>query len=223
MPRRYRGMDSFWWLDQIGAFDRTIDQVDDIAAARREPSLQLVGRPDHATLDLASLHSVGVRLVGRLQSIEGRRVCFAPDLRTTIAAADERMQRVLDRIDEGIDRLGLRSEVLPPERAARVELDDVPESIDLGRDGITSVVWATGHIRRYGWLDLPLLDAAGEIRQRRGVTPVAGAYVLGQRFQHYRNSNFIDGVGRDAEFVADHICRRSTALPAHPSIRSRQS
>src|SRR4051794_25568620 len=51
MPRRYRGMDSFWWLDQVGAFDRTIDQVDDIPAARREPSLQVVGRPDHATLD----------------------------------------------------------------------------------------------------------------------------------------------------------------------------
>jgi len=33
-----------------------------------------------------------------------------------------------------------------------------------------------------------------------------GAYVLGQRFQHRRNSNFIDGVGRDAQFVAEHIC-----------------
>ncbi len=182
-----------------------------------------MGRPDHATLDLASLQSVGVRLVGRLNAIDGRRVSFGTDLRATIAAADERMRRVLDRIDDGIDRLGLGSEVLPPERATRVELEDVPESIDLARDAITSVVWATGYTRRYGWLDLPLLDTAGEIRQRRGVTPVAGAYVLGQRFQHYRNSNFIDGVGRDAEFVADHICRRYTAPNARPSIRSRQS
>jgi hypothetical protein len=38
-----------------------------------------------------------------------------------------------------------------------------------------------------------------------------GAYVLGQRFQHHRNSNFIDGVGRDARFVAEHI--------SHPSGR----
>ena len=45
MPRTYRGMDTFWWLDQIGAFDRTIDEVRDRAAARNEPSFQLVGRP----------------------------------------------------------------------------------------------------------------------------------------------------------------------------------
>ena len=41
-----------------------------------------------------------------------------------------------------------------------------------------------------------------------------GAYVLGQRFQHYRNSNFIDGVGRDAHYVAEHICRTRRPLTA---------
>jgi putative flavoprotein involved in K+ transport len=53
-----------------------------------------------------------------------------------------------------------------------------------------------------------VLDDHGEIRQRRGCTPVAGLYVLGQRFQHYRNSSFIGGVGRDAAFVADQIAGR---------------
>ncbi len=53
LPRRYRGMDIFWWLERIGSFDRTIDEMPDPVAARREPSLQLVGRPDQRTLDLA--------------------------------------------------------------------------------------------------------------------------------------------------------------------------
>ena len=53
---------------------------------------------------------------------------------------------------------------------------------------------------------------AARSRQYRGVTPMPGAYVLGQRFQHYRNSNFIDGVGRDARFVAEHICRTNAAV-----------
>ena len=44
MPRRYRGMDVFWWLESTGRLARTIDDVADPAAARREPSLQLVGR-----------------------------------------------------------------------------------------------------------------------------------------------------------------------------------
>ena len=53
---------------------------------------------------------------------------------------------------------------------------------------------------------------AGEIRQRRGVTAIPGLYVLGQRFQHTRRSNFIDGVGADAAFVADHLIGRTTPI-----------
>ena len=43
LPRRYRGMDIFWWLDSTGRLARTVDQVRDVTAARYEPSLQLVG------------------------------------------------------------------------------------------------------------------------------------------------------------------------------------
>ena len=55
MPRRYRGMDIFWWLDQIGALDRTIDQMHSTAEAQREPSLQLVGRSTGGEVDLPTL------------------------------------------------------------------------------------------------------------------------------------------------------------------------
>ena len=79
------------------------------------------------------------------------------------------------------------------------------------------MIWATGHRRTYPWLHLPVLDASGEIRQRRGVTPYPGLYVLGQRFQHYRSSNFIDGVGRDAAFVAAHLVGRASPLTPTPN------
>ena len=78
-------------------------------------------------------------------------------------------------------------------------------------DGISAVVWATGYRRAYPWLHLPILDDHGEIRQHRGVTPIDGVYVLGQRFQHRRRSNFLDGVGLDAELVADHLANRDLA------------
>jgi putative flavoprotein involved in K+ transport len=222
MPRRYRGMDTFWWLDQIGAFDRTIDDVADVAAARHEPSLQLVGRPDHTTLDLPALQALGVRLVGRMSAADGERVQLSDGLGAVIDSADLQMRRVLDRIDDAVARFGLTSEVLDPEPIAVADPVAAPQSIHLARESITSVVWATGHTRRYDWLDLPILDEFGELRQRRGLTPVTGVYVLGQRFQHFRNSNFIDGVGRDAEFVADHICTRSP-LDVHPSAHSQEN
>ena len=176
--------------------------------ARREPSTQLVGRPDRRSLDLTTLQGDGVRLVGRLVGLDGPRAGFASDLAATTAAADARMHRVLRDIDRHIDANGLSGEVLPARHHPGVTTTDAVTELDLRAAGIRSVVWATGHRRSYGWLRLPVLDEHGEIRQRRGRTPVAGLYVLGQRFQHYRSSNFIGGVGRDAAFVADQIAGR---------------
>ena len=207
LPRQYRGMDVFWWLDLIGAFDKTIDEVSDAAAARREPSIQLVGRADNRTLDLPALHANGVRLVGRLTGIDGTRVALASNLTATVDAAHRQMTNLLARIDEAIIQRGLTTEVLDPEPIPRLAPFPVQDSLDLTTLGINTIIWATGHRRPYEWLDLPIRDRHGEVIQRRGVTPIRGAYVLGQRFQHHRNSNFIDGVGRDARYVAEHICR----------------
>lgn len=205
VPRSYRGMDIFWWLDRLGLLDKTIDEASDPALARSEPSLQLVGRRDQRTLDLASLQADGVRLVGRLAGIDGHRIRLAPDLPATVADAQHRLRRLLAGIDDYVEANGLAGEVLAPEPSPAVATEPVVRTLDLPDAGISSVVWATGYRRTYPWLRLPVLDRAGEIRQHRGSTPVGGLYVLGQRFQHHRSSNFIGGVGRDAAVVADHI------------------
>ena len=211
LPRSYRGMDVYWWLDRLGLLDKTIDEMPDPYQARHEPSIQLVGRPDRRTLDLTTLQADGVRLVGRLTDVDGALARFATDLKATTTAAERRMRRLLGEIDRHIDVNGLGGEVLPAERHPSVAPVDEITALDLRAAGIRSVVWATGHRRSYGWLRLPVLDTSGEICQRRGRTPVGGLYVLGQRFQHYRSSNFIGGVGRDAAFVADHIAGRHRA------------
>jgi putative flavoprotein involved in K+ transport len=208
VPRRYRGQDIYRWLAATGSLDRTVDELPDPVRARREPSLQLVGRRDHADLDLAVLQAAGVTLAGRLVRLDGHRAGFADDLARSVAAAEARMRRVLAGIDGHIDRhdLARNRRWAPP---APVRLGAPLDELDLRRRGIGSVLWATGYRRALRWLRPAVLDRHGEIRQRRGVTPVPGLYVLGQRFQHFRSSNFIHGVGRDAAFVADHILERA--------------
>ena len=212
LPRRYRGMDIFWWLERIGSLDRTIDEMPDPAAARHEPSLQLVGRPDHADLDLATLQAAGVELAGRLAGVDGTAVRFAGDLPSTVAAVDARRRQLLAAIDAHIDASGLAAEVLDPVTPPPVTVGGARDRLDLRARGITSVIWATGHRRTYPWLALPVLDGAGEIRHRHGVTPVPGLYVLGQRFQHRRRSSFIDGVGRDADDIVCHLTGRISSV-----------
>jgi putative flavoprotein involved in K+ transport len=210
LPRTYRGMDIWWWMERLGTFARTIGEVADPHEARWEGSVQLVGSPDRRDVDLATLQGNGVRLAGRLCRVDGQRAVFGADLSATAEAADQRMRSLLDEIDDHCTATGLDAEVLAAGALPRVQTGrgHEVERLDLRRAGITSVVWATGFVRRYPWLDLPVLEAHGEIRQRRGVTPVPGLYVLGQRFQHRRDSNFIDGVRHDAAFVAQHLTDR---------------
>jgi putative flavoprotein involved in K+ transport len=206
MPRTYRGMDVFWWMARAGVLDATIDETPDPDGARRSPSLQLVGRATHETLDLGVLRKRGVQVAGRLVGTDGRRVCFAGDLHADLARSDERMNRTLETIDRHIEDSGCAAEFDPPDRPRPIRLRGAPTELDLVRHGISTVLWATGFRRAYPWLQVPVLDARGEIRQRRGVTPARGLYVLGLRFQHHRDSSFIGGVGRDARFVVEHIC-----------------
>lgn len=217
LPRCYRGRDICWWLERLGVLDKTIDQMPDPARARREPSLQLAGRPDKADLDLAALQDNGVRLSGRLTGVDGRTVHFAADLAATTARAETGRRRLLAEIDDYIHSNGLPTEVLDREPVRPVPVDGEQDRLDLRSEGISTVLWATGFRRRYPWLGIPVLDEAGEIRHRRGVTPVPGLYVLGLRFQHRRNSSFLDGVRHDAEFIANHLAARDRLRPGSTS------
>ena len=206
LPRSYRGRDIVWWLDAMGVFDETEDGVFDLALARSQPSLQLVGRPDRATLDLPALERRGVRLAGRLVAIEGARVRFADDLVAHTAAADARLARLVQRIDNFAARGGLDGEVGPREPFTPFLWPaPAPTTLDLQQAGIRSVVWATGYARSYPWLRVPVLDERGEIRHAGGVTAAAGLYVLGLYFLRRRKSSFIDGVGLDAMELAAHL------------------
>ena len=206
LPRVYRGRDILWWLDAMGVFDESLEDVFDPAVSRSQPSLQLVGRPDRATLDLPALRGRGVRLAGRATGAEGRRVFFADDLVAYTAAADARLARLVQRIDIFAARTGLDGEVAPPEPFHPFLWPDPgPAEIDLHAEGIRSVVWATGFRRRYPWLKVPVLDGRGEIRHEGGVTAFPGLYVIGLYFLRRRKSSFIDGVGRDAMDLATHL------------------
>ena len=49
------------------------------------------------------------------------------------------------------------------------------------------------------------------------MTPAAGLYALGLNFMRRRNSSFIDGVGRDASEIADHLVARQQGTLRHAS------
>lgn len=208
LPRTYRGRDILRWFADMGLFDDRIEDVPDPERSRNQPSMQLVGRADHATLDLNALQDAGVRLAGRAVAADGGRVLFSDDLEENVAAADRKLVRLLWRIDDHIDSAALGREVSEAAPIRPVRPATAPTALDLRVDGISTVLWATGFRRSYPWLKVPVLDARGEILHRGGITPAPGLYVLGLQFLRRRNSNFIDGVGRDALDLTAHLAGR---------------
>ena len=202
MVRRYRGRDIFAWMEATGISAQSWTRVADIAAARRQPSMQLSGR---GSVDLATLAAAGVRVVGRLEGVEGGRLRLGDGLASDCAASDDRLHRTLARIDAHVAAAGIGAPADPA--AWRVPLLplDAARSLDLKAEGIASVIWATGYRRDYGWLQVPVLDGAGELIHHGGITAAPGLYAIGLRFLRRRSSNFIDGVGRDAEDLAAEI------------------
>ena len=75
------------------------------------------------------------------------------------------------------------------------------------------IVWCTGFRPDYGWIDVPVLDAQGVPRHRRGVALDApGLYFAGLPFQYRRTSALLGGAGEDAAFIAGEVARRCEAL-----------
>jgi putative flavoprotein involved in K+ transport len=205
LPRRYRGMDVMWWLEVIGALDRSVDDVPDLVRARREPSLQLVGRPDAADLDLGTVSAAGVQVTGRLAALDGAVAHFDRSLAATLAVADGRLRRLLRRIDDFATAAGLDREVGEPDPPAPLDLADGVGLLDLVAAGVRTVVWATGFRQDHRWLPAAALDEHGEVRQRYGITLLPGLFTVGQRFQTRRNSTFVGGSRHDAALVAAHL------------------
>jgi putative flavoprotein involved in K+ transport len=208
LPRTYRGRDVLWWMDATGVWDQGPDEIDDLTRARRLPSPQLLGTPERRTLDLNALTEMGVELVGRWAAVRDDRALFSGGLRNVFSLADLKLGRLLDTFDEWALTSGRDAEFGRPERPAPTR---VPPSarlqLDLGRGEIRSIVWATGFRPDYRWLDVPVVDAKGQLRHEGGVVDSPGLYALGLPVLRRRKSTFMCGIEDDAAAVIDHLVR----------------
>jgi putative flavoprotein involved in K+ transport len=206
MPRTYRGRDIQYWMHVTGRLDERYDDVEEILRARAVASPQLVGTPEHITLDLNALTAIGVSLRGRLGTIRDGVAMFSGGLRNHCALADQKLGRLLDDIDEWITAHGVDSVAGPREQPrGTVVSTDVPLTLDLARGEIRTIVWATGFKPDYSWLELPVFDDRGRLRHDGGVVDAPGVYVMGATFLRRRKSSFIHGAGDDATELADHL------------------
>ena len=206
LPRRYRGCDLTWWLAEM--------RLDRMTPEQRGPAQLgpvISGAYGGRTIDFRRFAADGMILVGRIEATNNGVLQLAPGLAESLADGNLAYTTFLNMVDEYVKRHGLD---LPEDPDARTTLPDPPcvtaplRCLDLGAEGISAVIWATGYSVDFGWIDLPVLDGSGEPRHRNGISVVPGLYFLGLQWLSKMNSAFLSGVGDDAAVLADHILAR---------------
>ena len=127
LPRRYRGQDTYWWMDRMGTLARTVDSLPD-RGATRTPNAVLTGGTED--LDLHRLVAHGVVPHGRLVSVDGGRVGFDTGLAAIVADAEDNADRFRAKVDRYVARtgLGVPEEPAAPRRPAPWAEDAAPRS-----------------------------------------------------------------------------------------------
>src|SRR5262249_23086485 len=144
------------------------------------PSPQLVGTTERDTLDLNAVRAMGVELVGRLAAVRDGRALFSGGLRNVCSLADLKMNRPLATLDQCARTYGPEAQGGPRETFEPTQLpDSMRLRLDLGSGEIRTIVWATGFRPDYRWLDVPVIDAKGQLRHEGGVLDIPGLYALG--------------------------------------------
>jgi putative flavoprotein involved in K+ transport len=71
---------------------------------------------------------------------------------------------------------------------------------------VSNVIWCTGFLPDYSWIDLSLPIHNGLPIHERGIVDCCpGLYFIGLLFLYSLSSALLGGVGRDAEHIVDHI------------------
>ncbi len=205
LPRRYRGKDMLRWSWHMGQLERTVDTL----ASPQEKFRVTLGQ--FAGGRLINLHQFardGMRLLGRLEAVDGTRLTLAPDLHRNLTEIDAGVERAKKEIDDFIAKHDI--DAPPPDPADDPILRDgydvklLPE-IDLEREGISTVLWATGYKYHYPWIHLPIGDEDGYPIHWRGVTNYPGLYFVGLRWLYKHKSSFVYGAGYDAAYVTAYL------------------
>jgi putative flavoprotein involved in K+ transport len=207
VPRRFRGKDITWWLERMGRFDQTIDSF---PGRQWPPSVVVTGVNGGYDVNVRQMAADCVRVLGRVLGVRDGRLMVARSANDVLDEADEAFAGF---VAAARDFAAASPDCDPAEEEDTTASAALPTAVaeidclDLRRENIAAIIWATGYDYDYGWLQAPVLDVQGRPLQQRGITPVPGLYFLGLHWMHTFKSGLLSGVGRDAEYLAEHMAR----------------
>ncbi|MCW3464524.1 FAD-dependent oxidoreductase [Chitinophaga nivalis] len=210
-PRWYKGRDMMHWMVQTGYMDMPTAAVQDSNMLHaRQPQVSGIGAYGH-TISLQWLHGKGVAIMGKFTGADATQLYFDQQAAAHVHYADERSALMKQMADHYIASQALPDATILPDEA------DLPDpgaacvdgrtALHIGDENITAVIRTTGFDTDFSWLQLPILNAQGQLIHTNGITPLPGIYALGFPWLRKRKSGIIYGIAEDAAFIAGEILK----------------
>lgn len=203
-PRTYRGKDVVDWLNQLGYYDIPINEHPQGEEVRAKTNHYVTGRGGGREIDLRQFATEGMKLYGKLKTIQGDFIELNDDLKQNLDQADDVAESIKRTIDAYIEKSQITAPLEPPYQPVWQPEERV-RSLHLKDSNIGTILWATGYHTNFSWIDIPAFDAQGYPNHQRGVTTESGLYFIGLPWLYTWGSGRFSGVARDAAYLAEHI------------------
>jgi putative flavoprotein involved in K+ transport len=203
-PRTYRGKDVVDWLDRLGYYDIPIDEHPQKEAVRTKTNHYVTGRGGGREIDLRQFATEGMKLYGKLETIQGDTITLKNDLKQNLDQADDVAESIKRTIDAYIEKNQIAAPVDPPYQPVWQPGKTV-RSLNLTTANIGTIIWATGYHMNFEWIDVPVFDNEGYPNHQRGVTTTKGLYFIGLPWLYTWGSGRFSGVARDAMYLSQCI------------------
>lgn len=206
LPRRASGVDVFRWLVRTPFFEAGLGSLPS-PLARLAGNPQMSGHEGGHDVHYRTLQAMGVRLLGRLTGVDGRRARFAPDLAASVAFGDARYLDICRLLVEQLPDPPPLPEPTPFRGESVTELDLA---------GFGAVIFTSGFRPDYAsWVRFPAFDEMGfPLASECASTVAPGLYFAGVHFLRKRKSSLLMGVGEDAAIVARALVDRHSGATA---------
>lgn len=213
IPRKYRGRDIEYWLQETGFYreeikaDTHLDKSDLV-----QPQIAVT---DEKGMELGWDYLIknGVELVGTLKNIDNNNILLDNNLTNNIKFGVEFVNKIQTMIDRYITDTGLMDTPDSETSYLETDLSNLIKVIDRNfidfiDENITNIIWATGLRANFNYLNMPIYNRYMQPSHYQGESHIKGLYFLGIPFQRTRKSGIILGIVEDAKFVAKSIKER---------------
>ncbi|MBA46453.1 MAG: hypothetical protein CL893_00015 [Dehalococcoidia bacterium] len=206
-PRRYRGKDSSWWNNEMGLFDKTVDEVP--FEDRWKCSAHTSGSMGGHDINLLDLKEKGLNLCGTIKECEKNKLIINDNLFENIKFSDNHALSWSKQVDNYINKKKIKfksEKLISDQRIKSKDLKSV-KKLELNKDD--NIIWATGFRYNYDWINLDVTDNNNHPLQNRGETNFRGLYFMGLQWMHSSKSAQFIGVAEDAEFIVNDILSKN--------------